>query len=376
MSGGHALKAERAFSTYLDAVRFSAALFVVLEHAVRLGLLQPLGILTELSHESVVIFFVLSGLVIASSSRGATPGAYFAARAARVYSVAVPALACCYVAALVAAYASGTAPAVGGPGLLSSALFLDGVWTNYNEVPFNGPYWSLCYEVWYYALWAALLFIRRPVGRLIAAAALLAVMGPAMAALAGVWLIGALAARPVSLRASATTRPGRIVIAVVCALGSAIAIVWLASSGIEDRVRLSLIERVPAWWRMRGAEYLFTDYAIATLVAVHLIAARVVLRRAFDRADLFVCRAVRYAAGFTFTLYLFHYPLLLLARAMEASGIRLSGPLVLAVVFCGCWLIGFVTDAQLPRWRRAIRALGGIHSALLLPDPFPHSSRG
>jgi hypothetical protein len=53
----------RAFSLYLDAIRFLAALLVLFYHAN--WIYRPGVLFTSLGHEAVVIFFVLCGFVIA-----------------------------------------------------------------------------------------------------------------------------------------------------------------------------------------------------------------------------------------------------------------------------------------------------------------------
>ena len=86
----------RPTSLYLDLVRFTAAIAVFISHTsaqrVTAGFLwqaEPSG------DEAVDVFFVLSGFVIAYvTSRGeADPSSFALARLARVYSVALPALA-------------------------------------------------------------------------------------------------------------------------------------------------------------------------------------------------------------------------------------------------------------------------------------------
>ena len=52
----------KAFSTYLDATRFLAAIFVVVTHLVQLGFINGTiaYYIPDLGRESVMIFFVLS----------------------------------------------------------------------------------------------------------------------------------------------------------------------------------------------------------------------------------------------------------------------------------------------------------------------------
>ena len=85
----------RETSIYLDLIRFTAAVFVFLTHASREqssgGFLWQL----QFGREAVDVFFVLSGFVIAHvvETRERSALAYAVARAARLYSVALPALA-------------------------------------------------------------------------------------------------------------------------------------------------------------------------------------------------------------------------------------------------------------------------------------------
>lgn len=351
-----ALRARKSFSTYLDLLRFTAALLVVLEHAVLLGVLPQIGALTRLSHESVMVFFVLSGLVIgvSSLSAGMTAGEYVASRAARIYCVALPALVCCY--GFVSIVGGGATHGLPVGQFLSSFFFLDGAWFNYAEVPLNGPYWSLCYEVWYYAFWGALCFVRRPSIRLLAGGLVLAAMGPAFAALIGTWLMGAVIASHGDRMLSALRRSPRWVGPGLFA-GSVACVVLIASSHLQEDVRQVLIARIHGWWRMRGSEYVVTDYVIGILVAIHLVSALSVFgdgRRLYDsRAG----RTIRYCASFTFTLYLFHYPILLALKAVggSQSPSLIGGLGVVAVTLAGVWVVSFGTERQLPRWKRMAR---------------------
>ncbi|HCB1205654.1 TPA: acyltransferase [Klebsiella pneumoniae] len=80
-------------SIYLDLIRFTAALVVVLSHAAGFTSLK-IPIISGLGTEAVVVFFVLSGYVIAyvSNNKENNYIAFFKARAIRIYSVLVPAI--------------------------------------------------------------------------------------------------------------------------------------------------------------------------------------------------------------------------------------------------------------------------------------------
>ena len=81
-----------ALSSYLDLTRFGAAVVVALSHA--WPLIHSGYSFSWPGHAAVVMFFVLSGLVIAYAvdGRDLTLGEYTLHRVARVWSVAIPAL--------------------------------------------------------------------------------------------------------------------------------------------------------------------------------------------------------------------------------------------------------------------------------------------
>ena len=87
----------RGFSIYLDIIRFLAALVVLASHIgyyrFTQGNMQWIRDL-NLGSDAVVLFFVLSGFVIAYTTFARNRGAavYAEARLARLYSVIIPAL--------------------------------------------------------------------------------------------------------------------------------------------------------------------------------------------------------------------------------------------------------------------------------------------
>src|SRR3954454_13288630 len=151
---------EENFSLYLDLVRFFAALDVFISHSIWFHLYDGKIGLPLWGHEAVIAFFVLSGLVI--SSNAARPSetlmTYAVARASRIYSVAIPAIALCYTLKGIATFLkpdlllsewSYTDLSLSTP--ILALLFLLMSWGD-QPLPWNAPYWSLCYEVWYYVI--------------------------------------------------------------------------------------------------------------------------------------------------------------------------------------------------------------------------------
>lgn len=88
-------RVQRGYSTYLDLLRLLAALAVFLGHASFPEFTgHTIRMPDQLPHEAVIVFFVLSGYVISyvAQEREARAGSFFVSRAARIYSVAIPAL--------------------------------------------------------------------------------------------------------------------------------------------------------------------------------------------------------------------------------------------------------------------------------------------
>lgn len=192
----------RPTSVYLDFIRFCAAATVFIVHANYdrfTGGLPFLWRFRDLGNDAVMVFFVLSGFVIAyvASEKERTRREYFASRLARLYSVAVPALiltVCLdYLGSRInhALYDGwwyqSDAPAWR---VVVSLLFLNELWFDSVRPFSNGPYWSLGYEFWYYMLYASVAYSARSWKACIFTGMLCAFIGPKILLLFPVWLMG------------------------------------------------------------------------------------------------------------------------------------------------------------------------------------------
>ena len=213
-------------SVYLDLLRFTAAAVVFFGHAYpqRLtGGVPGLWRFGSLGNDAVMVFFVLSGFVIAYvvDRKERTFAGYAISRLARLWSVVVPAL-----LLTVAADAAGSwlAPALYAPNwfvtdqplwrIAANLLFVNELWFTSVRPFSNVPFWSLGYEFWYYAIFAAACFLSSW-QRVLALAAIAAVVGPKILLLLPVWLLGVGAyrwtkARPLSERAGGVLAVGTV----------------------------------------------------------------------------------------------------------------------------------------------------------------------
>ena len=152
-------------SIYLDLVRSLAALDVVFGHACELYDLPLAG---RWGHHAVMVFFVLSGYVIAhvAETREKDLRTFLVARLARLWSVLVPALVLTVVCDIVGR-TFGTDPRgfAGSPADLpiirigAMLAFVSESWVSIQPLS-NGAAWSLCLEFWYYVMFGLWVFLR------------------------------------------------------------------------------------------------------------------------------------------------------------------------------------------------------------------------
>jgi peptidoglycan/LPS O-acetylase OafA/YrhL len=148
--------------------------------------------------QAVVVFFALSGFVIAfvADGREKTLVEYALRRAARGWSVAIPAI---LLAGIITFAVGASEISVAAPPATSLAdllgrsmtnlLFLGQLWILDIQSPLNAPFWSLNYEVWYYALFGAWTYLRGR-RRVIALSALSVISGPKILLMLPCWLAG------------------------------------------------------------------------------------------------------------------------------------------------------------------------------------------
>jgi peptidoglycan/LPS O-acetylase OafA/YrhL len=337
-------------SIALDAIRFASALAVLLTHAGEM-LGVDVGLSQRWSHYAVILFFVLSGLVIdaASAQRCASLTDYAVARIARIMPVAVPAV---ILSALV--YAWGKAQAGPLPDGFAGDLALTGLGglvflphlgpLGGVSVPGNVPYWSLCYEVAYYALFGAAMFLKGP-RRLLVLGAIAVLAGREVLVLLPVWLLG------VCLNRSAwpqTLTPAR---GLVILVGCVVAVVKITRWDLAALVAVR--ELVP--FPLGMSEWVGSDYAMGMVFAAGIAAVRplAIAHAAFLERW---AGAARYGSGFSYSLYLFHAPLVLaLTRAgFDAQGSVWRWLAVVAAVLAACALIAVQTERRSPALRRAM----------------------
>lgn len=339
-----------ATSVFLDVLRLAAALTVFLAHTATYWNPALVGPMQHVAHQAVVVFFVLSGYVVAHATRRTGDAATFAAaRLSRLYSVVVPALlltAACWPLgreldpALYAAYAKDGAALR----YVASGLFLNETWFLNAYPPSNTPFWSLGYEGWYYVLAGVVAYVGSWRWKILLLALCGVLAGPKVLLLLPVWLAGVAA-----FLARGRMRMPRTVSAVGLVLCSGAA--WYCMSNLPD---------IPA---PLGAEPWFFSGRSGSDALIGLILGLMIwfFDHAFATLPVHssVLAVIRNCASHTFSLYLYHAPLVILSVALVPPlGMSLQESLlVMGAILLVIVILGAITEGMRDLWRRAISRL-------------------
>jgi peptidoglycan/LPS O-acetylase OafA/YrhL len=340
-------------SLFLDLLRVLAALAVMLCH---FGSRRMSGgqawFLTPYGAQAVDVFFVLSGyLVSQTGAREPSARGFTANRAARIYSVALPAIILTFamdalgrrLAPGVYATAAGYAP--GHPPFAlqaaSGLLFFNNAWFLGLPMGSNIPWWSLGYEVAYYIAFGLFRYASGA-WRWLGPALVAVIAGPNIAALAPLWLAGALV-RHLHRRTYPPRRTAWALVLASIAIWAAYEMTvhrWGRPIGILPPLRPELLQD----WLI-GALFAAFLAGVPSLLSTHTVA--------------FPARAlIRFSAGRSFALYLLHYPTMLcLHAAAHRYAPGLSPYWLLPATLALVMLMAEVTERRLPLWRRGFSAL-------------------
>jgi peptidoglycan/LPS O-acetylase OafA/YrhL len=345
----------KSFSIYLDLVRFLAACLVYLYHSNQRLLVADILPASTYGHSSVIVFFVLSGFVISyiTATKENKLASYAASRLSRVYSVVVPALILTLVLDLVGRQLYPQLYAYPFDRFLirsiSSLLLLNEVWfvsiTSFSNVPF----WSICYEMWYYVAFGLIMFLPQRIG-LMALAGLAVLLGPKIVLLAPIWIAGVVLYRWQALNSLSETHAWLLV------LVSFFGILGFHQADVAALVSDQFKTLIGPVWHAEFtfSKFFLSDYLLGLLVFFHFVG----IRRVCDRlapALLLIERPVRFLAGYTFTLYLLHQPLFLFWGAVIRGNPAGYGYwwMVTALVALSVIAIGYLTESKrhlMKRW--------------------------
>jgi peptidoglycan/LPS O-acetylase OafA/YrhL len=336
----------------LDAGRFAAALAVLVYHYFfngiangKLSSLTPVAGLVDAARYGclgVEFFFLVSGYVILVSAQGRSAHAFAVARAVRLYPAFLAAMA---LTALVAQVWGGTRMAV-TPAQFAANLTMAAPWFGQDHV--DGVYWTLAYELRFYA---------------VVLLALLLGAGPRLDRLAAGWVAAQLAAHAAGL-------------AGLPLLGGYY--VFFAAGALFAARRRGAVPGATGWALVAAALYLCSDVAVAEARAKALatgvvfsplvVGAAVAAFFAFfaalglPRVRALRLPGARWAGALTYPLYLVHAHIgyMLLSRFASDEHKALAYSVVIALVLALALALHLGVERALhSRWRALFeRALG------------------
>ena len=298
---------KREISLYLDILRFLAAFVVFVQHFAWQhfsgGLFWQIG---PFGAQAVIVFFVLSGYLIGyvTDRESTTARGYALDRAARIYSVVLPALLLTFVLDAAGRYLRPELYDYGWVNsteslfsqFLRNGLFLNQIWFTDTHPGTNVPYWSMGYEVWYYFIFGLFLFLPRIWGACAAVAAMV-VVGPRVVAMFPVWLFG-LAAYQLSARGWPRSRMLGVLLFIGAPLAWAGFELWMQLHGLRATQPLP-----------RHGWELWQDQFVGLAWAVHLLGLTAVAP-VIGWLMLPFAKIIRWLAGRSFALYLMQLPVM------------------------------------------------------------------
>lgn len=303
------------FSIYLDFVRLFASLLVVFYHSNNRLISPQHPPLSGFGHEAVVVFFVLSGYVIAfvTANRERNAAAYFSSRISRIYSVVIPVLIVTLLLDFFGGkinpelYKSNTTHDYAIVRLISSLLFLNEAWFLSLMTFSNVPYWSLCYEVWYYVLFGLACFAPKK-SRVALLCLGFLLLGPKLLLLAPLWFAGVFAYRFTSQKESS------LIVGIALVLFSIVGFLIYHQLGFREATLsyLNALTGKNLHKVLVFAKFFLTDYFLTIVVVAHFIGMFALLKHLIPDSPRIsrIAKFANWIALLTFPLYLAHQPML------------------------------------------------------------------
>lgn len=273
---------------------------------------------------SVSVFFILSGFMIRYITRVKYGDLrrYTVDRVARIYSVVLPTLALTILFDVLASHFNHDYYAVNFGGntshgvigsllshtwaqgtlhILLSVTMLSQSWFHNSSPLSNSPFWSLCYECVYYALFGIALYLRG-IKRVIGWIVVFLLIGPTIFLMFPIWLLGCAA---YDLYRDGVLAKNSVLKLLASSL--------LSIAGVHGS--RAIIQHFHADWFYIGRVAPTMD--IVAILTVAILTPLCIATRNFQISEQhLVVRCIRRFAAATFPLYLIHFPLFVLLAAV------------------------------------------------------------
>jgi peptidoglycan/LPS O-acetylase OafA/YrhL len=345
-------------SLFFDMLRIIATLTVLINHAY----IQWAGAnlfkhrqIDDAGHAAVIIFFVLSGYVIAYTANKSNRGwrQYAQARLSRLCSVVIPALVITGIIEIGVrlyepAFMSGYSRGLTWQRYIFSGFFLNETWFFSAAPRLNGPLWSLSFEFWYYAIFGCWIYSGKGIKSIILPLIACIIAGPKILLMMPIWLAGCAAYR---LPKPVLSTQKAWALITICILGAVLSVLYVPSYPYTLGIR-------PLFFAGQFTTDWITGIFVATAFWLLPLSNSTVVNTP-------KVKLIRRIADFTFPIYVLHNPLLfllhLLLRNQPANFWQM--PVAIALVIIVGWVIGLVMEAQRPLWINGFKYVLGIGKA-------------
>lgn len=346
---------DKATSIYLNFLRFFSAMLVFVFHAKHSKFdgawLNSVG---GYGHDAVIVFFVLSGFVITyiTSIKQSTFSNYSKDRLARLYSVVAPALLLTLILDFFGKYFDASMYTGGHyqssdpvQRFLANIFFINEIWFSSWRAFSNGPFWSLSYEFWYYAIYGVYFYFTKWKRFLFIGVTLL-IAGPKILILFPIWIMGAATFHFSKKMALSKFYSLCFVITPV-----AIYCIYRDIGGPEFLFKetADFLGRDFVYKDLKWSREFVNDYIVGALLAIHLLGITSASKwLKFSSLD-FVEQKIRYFSNMTFALYLLHFPFLQFYGSFINQGV-----IIVFLAFLSVLLLAPYTEGKKKEWRKLI----------------------
>ena len=348
-------------TTLLDTLRILAALAVFLGHTNFFWFFGQSSIGPQNGQDYVVIFFVLSGFVIAWSvdkKKDLKFSQYGFDRLTRLWTVALPALVIGFCLDHFGAkinpqnYNSILSTNHTESKLAISAFFLHESWFFSVRPGSNGPFWSLSYEFFYYWIFGSVILLPTTSKKIIGTLTAALIAGPKILLLFPCWLIGSLAYHACKSKSRW--------------LNIYLSLALMVPSGWYLFVTLK--ERWFTWnpWDIPGlglpplfySAKFYDDYLIALALAAFIVGISYWLTMEKQMKGP-LTSTIKHLAGCSFSLYAMHFPAMAFLGSITAlsllEDLNIIGGIFSVLVFC--YLFSLIFERPLIIYRTRLLSL-------------------
>jgi peptidoglycan/LPS O-acetylase OafA/YrhL len=224
---------------------------------------------------------------------------------------------------------------------LFTGLFLQSIWWLYANPGSNNPFWSLGYEFWYYVVFGILIFCQSREAKVALLFVVGLITGLKIWLLAPIWFFGV--AVYVLSRKIYLSRP--------------LAGAGLLLSVMAVAVSIYYLPYYPEPETTKAPLYCSGVFVRDCIIGLFLAAAIWFFEQAFSLCPInpWIEKPIRWIASHTFSLYLYHFPLLVFLTATGMFDPQNAGSVFLELIL----ILGFIlllsafTESKRHVWRQA-----------------------